>query len=110
MTVTGAADTSTPVRVTHHHSSGFHSFLAGIVLLGLLFGGWRILSRNGRLGRAFGNRGSANAAPAAPRDPGVIALCDLMVGLDRRLARVETHVTSREFELNRKFREIDAGQ
>jgi hypothetical protein len=39
----------------------------------------------------------------------VIALCDLLAGLERRLARVETHVTSKEFDLDRKFREIDAG-
>jgi hypothetical protein len=98
--------------VTHHHSSGFHDFLAGIVVLGVIFWGWRIISRNGgfgRVGRAFSRSGAANGTPAAPRDPGVIALCDLLAALERRLARVETHVTSREFDLNRKFREIDAG-
>ncbi len=106
-------DTDSSVHViTHHDSSGFHDFLAGIVVLGVLFWGWRIISRNGglsRIGGAFRSRSAANATPAAPRDPGVIALCDLLAGLERRLARVETHVTSREFELNRKFREIDAG-
>ncbi len=91
---------------TYHHHSGFHRFLAGIVVLGLLFWGWRIFTRKRRVGGAFGGRKPANGAPS---DPGVVALCDLLAGLERRLARVETHVTSREFELNRKFREIDAG-
>ena len=108
----GDDDSGTVVTV-HHRHNGFHDFLAGIVVLGLLFFGWRIISRNGgagRLGRAFGGtRGTANGVPAAPSNPGVIALCDLLAGLERRLAQVETHVTSREFELNRKFREIDAG-
>ena len=106
-------DTTTHTTKTRHHSSsGFHDFIAGIVVLGLMFWGWRVLSRNGgfsRLGRAFSSRSSAGGTQAAPRDPGVIALCDLLAGLERRLARVETHVTSREFDLNRKFREIDAG-
>jgi hypothetical protein len=98
---------------TYHHHGGFVHFVAGIVVLGLLFWLWRIVSRNGgfgRLGRAFGTRTPSRGAPSAPRDPGVVALCDLLAALERRLARVETHVTSREFELNRKFREIDAGQ
>ncbi len=103
-----AGDDGDTDTVVHHHHSGFHDFLAGIAVLGLLFWGWRIISRNGGFGRM--RRAPANGTPPAPSHPGVVALCDLLAGLERRLAQVETHVTSREFELNRKFREIDVKQ
>jgi hypothetical protein len=90
------------------HASGFGHFIAGIVVLGVLIAVWRTVSRNGGLA-AVSRRFPAAGTPAAPSHPGVIALCDLLAGLERRLARVEIHVTSREFELNRKFRDIDAG-
>jgi hypothetical protein len=90
------------------HGSGFGHFIAGIVVLGVLIAVWRTISRNGGLA-AVSRRFPASAPPAAPSHPGVIALCDLLASLERRLARVEIHVTSREFELNRKFRDIDAG-
>ena len=98
-------DSSSPAHVTDHSGhSGFHDFLAGLVVLGLIYGGWRIF-------RGRGGKGAVpNGAPAAPTDPGVVALCSLLAGLERRLAQVETHVTSREFELNRKFRDIEAGR
>jgi hypothetical protein len=81
--------------------------LAGMVVLGLLIAVWRTVLRHGGLAR-LRNHMPRGASPAAPTHPGVVALCDLIANLERRLARVETHVTSREFDLNRKFREIDA--
>ena len=103
-------DSAAHASSSHDGGNGFHHFLAGLVVLGLLAALWRTLARNGgaaALGRRFAPQGGA---PAAPRDPGVIALCELMSSLERRLARVEIHVTSKEFDLNRKFREIDAGR
>jgi hypothetical protein len=91
-----------------NHASGAGHFFAGIVVVGLLIAVWRTVRRNGGL-PSLPRRFAAGTAPAAPSHPGVIALCDLLAGLERRLARVEIHVTSREFELNRKFRDIDAG-
>jgi hypothetical protein len=83
--------------------------LAGMVVLGVLIAVWRTVMRNGGP-NVLRDRFHSSTTPAAPRDPGVIALCELMASLERRLARVEIHVTSREFDLNRKFREIDAGR
>jgi hypothetical protein len=102
-----AGDTN--ITIGHHGGSGFGHFVAGVLVIGLLFAAWRTISRNGGIAglrRKFPN----NAAPAVPTHPGVLALCDLLATLERRLAKVETHVTSREFDLNRKFREIDAGR
>jgi hypothetical protein len=90
------------------HGGGFVHFVAGIVVLGVLIAAWRVIGRKGGLA-AVTRRFPAGSPPAAPSHPGVIALCDLLASLERRLARVEIHVTSREFELNRKFRDIDAG-
>jgi hypothetical protein len=90
------------------HWNGAGHAIAGIIVLGLLIAAWRIISRNGGMA-AVSRRFPSGGTPAAPSHPGVIALCDLLASLERRLARVEIHVTSREFELNRKFRDIDAG-
>ena len=99
-----AGDDAAKGVTVHHGGSGFHDFLAFIGVAGAIFVGWRIFSRRGA------RRVAVGGAPAAPTDPGVVALCSLLAGLERRLAQVETHVTSREFELNRKFRDIEAGR
>jgi hypothetical protein len=107
-----SADHDSDVNVTiGHEHGGFMHFIAGILVLGVLVVVWRILSRNGGLaGLRTRFAATAGGPPAAPSHPGVVALCDLVGALERRLARVETHVTSREFDLNRKFRDIDVGR
>jgi len=84
--------------------------LAGVMVLGLLVALWRTIARNGGVAR-LSRQGVGHGAGTAPlpRHAGVIAVCDKIAELEKRLARVEIHVTSREFDLNRKFREIDAG-
>jgi hypothetical protein len=102
-------DDSDSVTVSSgHHHGGFVHFVAGVVVLGILIAVWRTVTRNGGPSALRGRFAASGPAPA-PTHPGVIALCDLLAGLERRLARVETHVTSKEFDLDRKFREIDAG-
>jgi hypothetical protein len=90
-----------------HHSSdiGGHIFHA-VILVGILYFIWRTVRRNGGVA-ALRARFSGPSQPAAPTHPGVIALRDTMTRLDGRLARVETYVTTREFDLQRKFRELD---
>jgi hypothetical protein len=102
-------DSDVNITVGHEHGGFFH-FIAGILVLGVLVVVWRTLSRNGGLsGLRTRFAATAGGPPAMPSHPGVVALCDLVGALERRLARVETHVTSREFDLNRKFRDIEAG-
>ena len=61
----------------------------------------RVVRRAGGLG---GRR--RNAAPAASSNPGVLALGETMSRLEGRLGRLESYVTTREFDLTRKFREL----
>jgi hypothetical protein len=101
-------DSDLNITIGHGHG-GFGHFIAGILVLGVIVFVWRTLSRNGGLAGLRARFATTGGPPAAPSHPGVVALCDLIAGLERRLARVETHVTSREFELNQKFRDIEAG-
>ena len=102
-------DSDVNITVGHEHGGVWH-FIAGAMVLGVLVVVWRTLSRNGGLaGLRTRFAAAGGGAPASPSHPGVVALCDLLGTLERRLARVETHVTSREFDLNRKFRDIEAG-
>ena len=102
-------DSDVNITVGHGHS-GFGHFIAGILVLGMVVVLWRTINKNGGLA-ALRTKFAASgpSAPADPSHPGVVALCDLIGNLERRLARVEMHVTSREFDLNRKFRDIEAG-
>ena len=89
----------------HGGNVGWHIFSA-IVVLGLLFLLWRMVRRRGGVG-ALRYGGRSGASPAAATHPGVLAVRDTMQRLDGRLAKLEGYVTTREFELNRKFRELD---
>ena len=60
---------------------------------------WRIIRR--------GRRGVAQrSAGGAPTNTAVLALGETMTRLDQRLGKMESYVTTREFDLNRKFREL----
>lgn len=75
--------------------SGVHIVMstAGLILAGII--GWRILRRR---------RGPVIKAPPSPA---VHALAETMARLDQRLSQLETYVTTREFDLARKFRELE---
>jgi len=68
---------------------------------------WRIIKRGGGVAAMRSSFGrSGRPEPAAPTHPGVVAVCDMMARLDQRLGRVEGYVTSREFDLQQKFRQL----
>jgi hypothetical protein len=90
-----------------HSDSGFKHVLAGMFVLFVLFLVWRMARRRGGLA-AVGN--SLRGGPSQPTHPGVIAVRDALARLEPRLARVEGFVTEREFELNRKFRDLERPQ
>ena len=96
--------------VTIHHghnggSSGFGHILAGALVLFLIFVVWRAVQRRGGLATVSSQIRGRTVGQAA--HPGVIAVRDKLAELEAKLARVETYVTNREFDLHRKFRELD---
>ena len=82
-------------------SSAFGHLLTAVFAGLVLYICWRVVRRAGGLG---GRR--RNAAPAASSNPGVLALGETMSRLEGRLGRLESYVTTREFDLTRKFREL----
>jgi hypothetical protein len=91
-----------PHQQTHHSSDAGH-IVAGILVLVLAYFIWRTVQRNGGWQSL---RGRASA-PSEATHPGVLAVRDTLTRLDGRLAQVELYVTSREFDLQRKFRELE---
>jgi hypothetical protein len=70
----------------------------------VLYISFRIIKRGGGLD---GLRTTFRSGPPpGPSNPGVLALCERITQLDQRLGRLEGYVTTREFDLNRKFREL----
>jgi hypothetical protein len=102
----GDSDSYSASTATHHTSMSVHfgHLITGAFALAVLFIVWRIVQRGGGLG-AFTRRMSARA-PESPTHPGVIAVGETMTRLEQRLGRVESYVTTREFDLQRKFREL----
>jgi hypothetical protein len=90
-----------------HHSggSGFTHFLAGALVLFLIFVVWRAVQRRGGMATVSSQIRGRTGGTAT--HPGVIAVRDKLAELEAKLARVETYVTNREFDLHRKFRELD---
>lgn len=93
-------------RVAQAGGSTVHHVLAGIFVLFVLFLIWRSLQRRGGVAALRAQLGRPGGA-AAPAHPGVIAVRETLARLDGRLARVESYVTEREFELHRKFRDLE---
>ena len=83
-----------------HEAADLESFLTFAFVVLVLFICWRIVRRAGGLS---GLRGPAAALPS---NPGVLALGETMTRLEQRLGRLESYVTTREFDLARKFREL----
>jgi hypothetical protein len=92
------------VSITYDHGSAIGHLLTFIFVCFVLYIVWRILRRSGGLSDLAGRRNALPKSP--PRHPGVVAVCDTMSRLEQRLGRVETYVTSREFDLQQKFRKL----
>ncbi len=86
-------------KTVHSTSIVTHLVMAAVVAV-TLFLVWRIVRRG-----AFGARGG-RSAPDRPLHPGVVAVSEAMSRLEQRLGRMESYVTTREFDLNRKFRDL----
>jgi hypothetical protein len=91
----------------HDHGSGLGHFLAGIAVLFLLVVIWRAVQRRGGIDVVTSQIRARRGPPGQPTHPGVIAVRDKLAELEAKLARVESYVTNREFDLHRKFRELD---
>jgi hypothetical protein len=86
-----------------HVGDGGGGHLVTLAVLAVLgFIAWRIVKR-GRLQRPAA---PAAAAQGAPMHPGVAAVCDTLKRVEDRLGRVEGYVTSREFDLQQKFKKL----
>ena len=100
----GDAESNGSVTVTRGGTggSGVHMGLLGFVFAALvLYIGFRLYRRPG------GFRGLRQApASAGPSNPAVLALCATMARLEKRLAGLEEYVSTREFDLERKFRDL----
>lgn len=97
----GSADSSGHhVSVSTSSDMAEHFFTLVVVgFLGFLI--FRIVRRSGGL-----RRPSQAPAAAAPTHAGIVALCESLARTEQRLGRVEAYVTSREFDLQQKFREM----
>ncbi len=98
---------SSDITVLHHNESFRlikHFITIGIVIFVLIML-FRVVKRAGGI-NGVRNRFGATPAPAAPLNQGVLNLADIMQKLDQRMGRVETYVTSREFDLHQKFRDL----
>jgi hypothetical protein len=89
----------------HDEDSGFGHFITLLVVGFLAYVAWRMVRRAGGVPNLL-RRPSQMQANPTPTHAGVIALCDTVSRLDQRLGRVEAYVTSREFDLQQKFREM----
>lgn len=110
--LSGDRDGETVIRMHDGSSRGssggsaLHHLVAGAFVVFVIFMVWRMVQRRGGIG-AVSQAIRAGGGPQAPSHPGVIAVRDTLARLEPRLARVEGYVTEREFELNRKFRDLE---
>jgi hypothetical protein len=101
-------DNGTNISIdSHGHGSGLGHFLAGVAVLFLLVVVWRAIQRRGGIDVVTSQIRARRGPPGQPTHPGVIAVRDKLAELEAKLARVESYVTNREFDLHRKFRELD---
>jgi hypothetical protein len=101
------SDAGTGNRTTSHSTSVHWHILTVIVGVVVLVLVWRAIRRAGgypAVRKRFA--GGSGAAMSSPTHPGVIALAEMMQRLDQRLGKVEGYVTSREFDLQQKFRDL----
>ena len=104
-----ADDISKSRNPSHSVDAGTASMIGHFLTIGivgfLIYFIYRIVRRSGGLSVMRRQR-AAPATPAAPTNPGVVALCEALARVEQRLGRVEAYVTSREFDLQQKFREM----
>ncbi len=89
--------------ITPDSDTSMAEHVASLVVVGfLIYLIYRIVRRSNRTitARQFA------AAQAAPTHAGVVAVCETLARVEQRLGRVEAYVTSREFDLQQKFREM----
>lgn len=102
----GDSDSDSAPASTHHTNMSVHfgHLITGAFALAVLFIIWRIVQRRG--GVAALRQQQRPRQAGAPTHPGVVAVGETMSRLEQRLGRVESYVTTREFDLQRKFREL----
>ena len=92
------------VHLGSHGLTDLKHFLSFAFAVLVLFICWRIVRRAGGLSGLRQHWRGGNVA--APSNPAVLALGETMMRLEQRLGRLESYVTTREFDLTRKFREL----
>ncbi len=98
----GESSTTRGHTIRVHPNWPTHLFTAAAVAL-MLYVVWRLVRRAGGVAALTGR---SNRTPAGPLHPGVLAVTETLTRLEQRLGRLEGYVTTREFDLNRKFREL----
>jgi hypothetical protein len=90
--------------ITFDGGNSMAEHVATLIVAGfLIYLIYRIIRRNSRT-RTTARQAAASQSP--PTHPGVIAVCETLARVEQRLGRVEAYVTSREFDLQQKFREM----
>ena len=102
-------DGETNISLGRGDSGGntFHHILGGAAIIFLCYVIWRAVQRRGGMSTVASQIRARSGPPGQPTHPGVIAVRDKLAELEAKLARVEMYVTNREFDLHRKFRELD---
>jgi hypothetical protein len=91
---TGDSHTYTSSSSGPGHFFHFLLFAIGAFII------WRLIRRRGGIPRP------AQQAPTATFHPGVAAITEKLRSVEERLGRVEGYVTSREFDLQQKFKKL----
>jgi hypothetical protein len=104
-------DSDNPLVIHVHHSGGngggaTHWFTL-IILAGIAWVAFGWVQRNGGFATLKARFIVPGTSGAVTSHPGVAAVRDSLSRLEGRLGRVEGYVTSREFDLQQKFRELD---
>ncbi len=101
----GAGETQGSTHLGAHATTGLENLFTFAFVALVLFICWRVVRRAGGLS-GVGRRWRRGGV-AAPTNPGVLALGETMTRLEQRLGRLESYVTTREFDLARRFREME---
>jgi len=83
---------------TSHSASGSHHFLTFVVVAVVAYIVWRMVRRGGLR--------AASGPASGTVHPGVAAVMETLGRTEARLGRVEGYVTSREFDLQQKFKNL----
>ena len=104
-------DDNNPLVVHLHHSSshdgGGPHLLTIIILAGIAWVAFNWVRQNGGFAQVRARFIVPGTSGPVSIHPGVAAVKDVLARLEGRLGRVEGYVTSREFDLQQKFRDLD---